>query len=316
VTAVLETAAEETSRTTAGRPPGVHREDAPYDSGPGVREYLYALRHHRWLALGTFLLVLAASVASLYVVDPVYRAEAEVLLRTEESRQLFPRTDDASGNALTRSPGAELVYVQGDAFQRRAVEAAGDDADVEARGAVTSSTPVSSALLFVAEASDATVAREAAQTWAETYVAARHESDTAKTTALRELLIADRDALQAEQEEILEPVAALDEAVAEESDPSQLSLLLEQRSALQRSLVSELDPVQAELRRVSARISGLDVDLRVLEDPQALAYVSSAAELPEGRSNGSLVQSLLVGVVAGLVLAGGAVAAARALHRS
>ena len=73
--------------------------------------------------------------------------------------------------------------------------------------------------------------------------------------------------------------------------------------------------METELRRVNTQISSLDVDLRVMEDPQALAYVSSAAELPEGRANGSMTQSVLVGVVAGLVLAGGAVAAAQALRR-
>jgi uncharacterized protein involved in exopolysaccharide biosynthesis len=52
-----------------------------------------------------------------------------------------------------------------------------------------------------------------------------------------------------------------------------------------------------------------------MEDPGALAYVSRAAELPEERANGSLTQSVLVGVVAGLVLAAGAVAAAWTLRR-
>ena len=74
--------------------------------------------------------------------------------------------------------------------------------------------------------------------------------------------------------------------------------------------------MEADLRRVEAQLSSLDVDLRVMENPEALAYVSSAAELPEERANGSMMQSVLVGVVAGLVLAGGAVAAARALRRS
>lgn len=315
LTAVLETSADQTSRTPPGRSTGAPAQDAPYDPGPGLREYLSELRRSWWLALGTFLLVLAASVGSLSVVDPVYRAEAQVLLKTDESRQLFPRTSETSGGALTRSPAAELVYAQGDAFGQLAAEAAGDEAEVEVRGAATSTSLVSSALLFVAEADDRTTAREAAQAWAETYVAARHESDTAETAALRDLLVADRDALEARQREILGPVDAVDVAVAAEDDPTELSLLLDQRLALERSLASELDPVQAELRRVSAQISGLEVDLRVLEDPQALAYVSAAAERPEDRANGTLVQALLVGVVAGLVLAGGAVAAARALRR-
>jgi uncharacterized protein involved in exopolysaccharide biosynthesis len=310
LTAVLETAADETSRTSTTRVGGNRREDPSYDSGPGLREYLAALRRYWWLALLTFLIVLAASIASLYVIDPVYRSEAEVLVRTEDSRQLFPRTGGTSAGALIRSPSAEIVYVESDEFQELAVEAAGDDAVVEVRGSLDSS-----ALVFAAEAGAREAARDAAQTWAETYVTTRHASDVAETTALRDLLVGDRDALAARQAEILQPVAALDEAVAVETDPIELSRLLNQRLAIQRTLSSELDPVETELRRVNTQLSSLDVDLRVMQNPEALAYVSSAAELPEERANGSMRQSVLVGVVAGLVLAVGAVAAARALRR-
>ncbi len=307
---MLDTAADETSRAPHASAHRVRREEQSYDSGPGLVEYLAALRRYWWLALLTFLVVLAAAIASLYVIDPVYRSDAEVLVRTEDSRQLFPRTGGTSAGALIRSPGAELIYVQSDAFQDRAVDAAGTDAEVEARSALDSS-----ALVFTAEAGNPDEAQDAAQTWAETYVAARHESDVAETTALRDLLIGDRDNLTKRQQEILQPVAALDEAVAVETDPIELSRLLNQRLAIQRTLASELDPVETELRRVNTQISSLDVDLRVMGDPQALAYVSSAAEQPEGRANGSMTQSVLVGVVVGLVLAAGAVAAAQALRR-
>jgi hypothetical protein len=310
LTAVLETAADEKVRTSTDPAGGAHRDARSDDSSTGLRDSLTAFRRYWWLALLTFLVVLAASIASLYVIDPVYRSEAEVLVRTEESRELFPRTGGNTPGALIRSPGAEVVYVESDAFQELAIDAAGDDAEVEVRNAVGSS-----ALVFVAEAGDRRGARDAAQTWAETYVATRHESDLAQTKALQDLLIGDRDALQARQQEILAPVAALDEAVAVETDPTELSELLNQRLAIQRTLAPQLDPVETELRDLTAQISGLGVDLRVMENPEALAYISSAAELPEERANGSLRQSLLVGVLGGLVLAGGAVAAAQALRR-
>lgn len=313
---MLETAATG-AQATAARADGERGDGVvSQESEPGLREYLRALRRFWWLALLVFLVVLAAAVASLYVVQPVYRAEAEVLLRTEESRQLFPRTSGTTPGALTRSPGSELVFVESDEFREQAEQEAGDEAEVEVRGRpLDPSAPVSSALVFVAEADTARGAQEAAQAWAETYVEVRHESDVADTTELRDLLIGDRDLLALRQAEILAPVAALDDAVAAETDPVELSRLLNQRLAIQRSLAPVLDPVEDELRRVNNQISGLEVDLRVMEDPEALAYVSTAAELPEERANGSLRQSVLVGVVAGLVLAGGAVSAAQALRR-
>jgi len=314
---VLETSADDASRPSTDRASGVHRGDRSFESEPGLRDNVAALRRYWWLALLTFLVVLAASVASLYVIDPVYRAEAEVLVRTEESRQLFPRTGGTSAGALIRSPSAEIIYIEGDEFQERVDEAAGDGAEVDVRS-TSGASPLSesSALVFVAEAGDAEAARDAAQTWAETYVEARHDSDVEETTELRDLLTGDRDALRAQQQEILQPVAALDDAVAAETDPVELSRLLNQRLAIQRTLASELDPVQADLRRVEAQISSLDVDLRVMENPEALAYVSNAAELPEQRANGSMTQSVAVGVVAGLVLAVAAVSVARALRRT
>ncbi len=316
VAAVLETAATG-AQAPAARADGERGDGvASQGSEPGLREYLRSLRRYWWLALLTFLVVLGASIASLYVIEPVYRAEAEVLLRTEESRQLFPRTSGATPGALTRSPGAELVYVESDAFREQAERAAGEEAEVEVRGRpLDPGAPVSSALVFVAEADTAREAQEAAQAWAETYVAVRHESDVAETTELRDLLIETRDLLLLRQAEILAPVAALDEAVAAETDPVELSRLLNQRLAIQRGLAPVLDPVEDELRRATNQISGLDVDLRVMQDAESLAYVSAAAERPEERANGSLRQSVLVGVVAGLVLAGGAVSAAQALRR-
>ena len=309
LTAVSDTAAAETTPPDMHRGAGAHREDAD-DAGPGVGEYLAAVRRYWWLGLLTFAVVLAIAVGSLFVIDPVYRSEAEVLVRTEDSQQLFPRTSGGSGGALIRSTGAEVVFVESDAFRERAQAAAGDAAEVEVRSALDSS-----ALVFSAEAGTRRAAQEAAQTWAETYVTARHESDVSQATRLRDLLVGDRDGLQARQQEILEPVAALDEAVAVETDPIELSRLLNQRLAIQRTLASELDPVETELRRLNTQIASLAIDLRVMEDPRALAYVSSAAELPEGRANASARQTVLVGIVAGLVLAGGAVAAAQARRR-
>jgi uncharacterized protein involved in exopolysaccharide biosynthesis len=304
---VLDTTSEDTARPTPETRHGVHRSERPSDADPGLREYLSALARWWWLALLVFLLVLGAAIGSLSVIDPVYRSEATVLIRTEDSRQLFPRT---SGGALVRTPGAELLYAQSDAFQDRAQAAAGDEVEVEVRA-----TPESSALVFSAEAGDREAAQEAAQTWAETYVAARHEDDRTQTQRLRDLLVGDRDGLNTRRIEILGPVAALDEAVATETDPIELSRLLNQRLAIQRNLAGELDPLEASIRQLNSQITGLEVDLRVLEDPQSVARVSSAAELPEERANGTMTQSVLVGIVAGLVLAGGAVAAAQALRR-
>ena len=303
---MLDTTPDDTARPSPERGAVTHRAHRPADADPGLREYLSALRRWWWLALLVFLLVLGAAIGSLSVIDPVYRSEATVLLRTEDSRQLFPRT---TGAAVVRTPGAELLYAQSDAFQERAQEAAGDEVEVEVRA-----TPESSALIFAAEAGDREVAREAAQTWAETYVTARHEDDRAQTQRLRDLLVGDRDALNNRRIEILRPVAALDEAVANETDPIELSRLLNQRLAIQRNLAGELDPLEAQIRQLNTQITGLDIDLRVLEDPQAVARVSSAAELPEERANGSMTQSVLVGVVAGVVLAAGAVAAAETLR--
>jgi hypothetical protein len=115
---------------------------------------------------------------------------------------------------------------------------------------------------------------------------------------------------------LLEPVAALDAAIAREPESGELSSLLNQQLALQRSLAGELNPLEADIRRLDGQIAALDLDLRVLEDPQALAVVTRAAEVPDSRADGSLTRSLVVGVLAGLVLAVAAVTLAERLRRS
>jgi len=310
----------EAGRQDGGRPEGGHFEGGRQDGGrrthrspddaPGLREYLSLLRRYWLLALLTFVVVLAASVGSLLVTDPVYRSEAEVLLRTEDSRQLFPRVGGTPAGSLVRSPEAEVLYVRSDEFQESLEEAIEGDASVDVRSELGSS-----ALVFTAEAGEPELAQQAAQTAAETYVAVRQELDLSETADLAELLAGDRGRLQEQLQTLLEPVAELDEAINATEDPTELSPLLNQRLALERSLEAEVDPLQSELRRLDAQIATLDLERRVLEDPESLARVITAAERPEGRADGSITQSLAVGVLGGLVLAAGAVAAAQALRR-
>jgi uncharacterized protein involved in exopolysaccharide biosynthesis len=277
-----------------------------------VRDRVGVLRRHWLVALLTFAVVLAASVGSFLVIDPVYRSEAEVLLRTQDSQQLFPRTSGTTVGGLVRSPGAEVEYTSSDAFQDLAVAGAdgGGEIDVEVLNELRSSV-----LVFTAEDDDAETAAATAQAWADTYVTRRHEIDVAETTRLRDLLVAERAAVDAERQAVLRPLAALDEAITAETDSADLSQLLTQRLALERSLAGALDPLEAEVRRIDGQIATLGVDLRVLEDPNALAVVSRAAVVPESQINGSMTQSLAVGILGGLVLGAVAASAADRLRR-
>ncbi|WP_369132312.1 hypothetical protein [Modestobacter sp. I12A-02662] len=280
------------------------------DAGTEAFHERVAVARRNWrVGLATFLVVLVASLGSLLVVPPVYRAQTEVLLRTQDSQQLFPRTGSTQANALTRSPGAELLYTNSDEFRAVAEGTVPGSPDMLVRNDLGSS-----ALVFVAEADEPEAAARAAQAWADTYIAQRHELDTSETTRLRDLLLADRAAVETQREQVLEPVAALDAVIAAEADPADLSQLLNQRLAVQRSLAPQLEPLDADLRRLDDQVAALDVDLRVLEDPNALAVVTQAPEVPESRVNGSLTQSLAVGVLGGLVLAAAAVTVADRLR--
>jgi hypothetical protein len=304
---VLDTTRGEGSHAEPVKADRTHRSrDAGMEA---FSERLAVLRRNWRVGLVTFLVVLVASLGSLLVIPPVYRAETEVLLRTQDSQQLFPRTATTQVNTLSRSPGAELLYTDSDGFRAVAEETVTGSPEMR-----VSNEPGSSALVFVAEADEPEAAVRASQTWADTYIAQRHQLDIEETTRLRELLTADRDAVEAQRQVLLEPVAALDTVIVAETDPATLSQLLNQRLAVQRSLATQLDPLETDLRRVDSQIAALDVDLRVLEDPHALAVVTQAPEVPESRVNGSLTQSLAVGVLGGLVLAGAAVTVADRLR--
>jgi hypothetical protein len=297
---VLDTTRGEGSHSAPVERDRAHRSrDAGMEA---LRERVAVLRRNWKVGLVTFLVVLAAALGSLLVITPVYRAETEVLLRTQESQQLFPRTGTAQASALSRSPGAELLYTGSDEFRAVAEDAVPGSPEIRVRN-----EPGSSALVFVAEADEPEAAARASQTWADTYIAQRHQLDTEETTRLRDLLLADRAAVEAQRQVLLEPVAALDTVIAGETEPARLSQLLNQRLAVQRSLAAQLEPLEADLRRVDGQVAALEVDLRVLEDPHALAVVTQAPEVPGSRVNGSLTQSLAVGLLGGLVLAAAAV---------
>jgi capsular exopolysaccharide synthesis family protein len=296
--------------STAGRHAAARRPDLD------LRGLVTLLQRYWRVAAATFAVVVVLAVASTWVSGPTYRASASVLLRTEQSAQLFPRT--AAADSLTRSPAAELEYTRSDAFRDEAREAAGNAVDVEVRRPAGERSGLlgddgSSALTFVAEAGDAEEAAATANAWADTYVASRQRLDVDETQELVALLTGERDDLQEERRLLLEPVAALDRVLALTTDSVAASRLLNQRLALEQSLAGALDPLEQELRDLNERIAALELDARVLEGEGALAFVSVRAEPPDGPVGGSLARNLLVGVVAGTVFALLAVAAVRYL---
>ena len=92
--------------------------------GMTLSEVLSIVRHRKWLAIAIIALTVGAAVAFTATASPTYRADAEVLIRTEETANLFPL---AEVGTLLRSPSAEAGFLSSTEFESAAQSTADSD---------------------------------------------------------------------------------------------------------------------------------------------------------------------------------------------
>ncbi len=256
------------------------------------------VRRWWWMILPPIAIAVGAAVALTGQMERVYAAEAEVLIRTEESANLFPLSDSAM---LLRSPSAEEGFLASTDFEQAAMEAAGSENPVTIDVGDVSSRVEPSFISFEARENDPVLAAAVAQAWADTYIVMRHELDTTdlnRTMRTLDLRLSDLDA---ERSEYLAPVAALDAVLQQTNDAVEVARLASQRLVLLQSVESNLEPIEAQAKLVRDELAELRLVHDFLGSQHLSAKVNRTAEIPDSAVSPSLMRNVLAALAVALV---------------
>lgn len=269
-----------------------------------ITDIVAVLRRWWWMFLPPVAIAVVIAIVFSITAQPVYSADAEVVIRTEESANLFPLGDL---DMLRRSPSAEAGFLASTSFEVAAFEAAGSVGEVvvDVGDANASSNP--GIIRFESKADTPELAASVAQSWADTYISLRHEAEAADLLGTIQTLEERLSSIEAERDEHLAPVHALDRTLQNTIDSSAVSLLSTQRLVLLQSIDSVLSPLDEQARLVTRELA----QLRLIEDflggGDLSARVNRTAEAPTAPISPSLPRTLAIALFLAVVLAVAAV---------
>ena len=288
----------------------MHEETVSTSQNGSVTDLLATLRRWWWMLLPPIAIGIIAAVALSSRAQPVYSAEAEVVIRTEESANLFPLSEI---EMLRRSPSAEKGFLASTAYEVAAFEAAGSVGEVQVDVGDVNSRVEPSFISFRSTASSPEEAAAVAQAWAETYISMRQDRDNDDLLATIATLESRLSAIDAERDEHLAPVHALDRSLQLTSDPSQVSLLSTQRLVLLQSIESALSPLDEQAKLVTGELAQLRLVQDFLSGGELSARVNRTAEQPISPVSPSLPRNLTLAMLLALGFGVGAVLLAETL---
>ena len=209
-------------------------ESSEWKAPLSVADMLKMARRWWWMFLPPVAIAVVLAIVLTSQATPVYAAESEVIIRTEESANLFPLSDI---DMLLRSPSAEAGFLESTEFEVAAANAADSDAQVTVDVGDVNSRVEPSFITFSARANSPELAARVAQAWAETYVELRHVRDSVELNQTIGTLESRLDELEIERQILLETVEAIDIALQTTTDAAEVSILTTQRLVLLLSLI-------------------------------------------------------------------------------
>ena len=275
-----------------------------------IAELLKMVRRWWWMCVPPIGIAIGLAVLFTTQAAPVYQAEAEVVIRTEESANLFPLSDAAM---LTRSPSAEAGFLESTEFELAAIDAADSDAEVSVDVGDVNSRVEPSFISFQARAGSAEEAARVAQAWAQTYIELRHERDAGEVTQTISILESRLAVLDAERQVHLEVVNSIDEALQRSTDTTQISQLTTQRLVLLQALAPSLEPLDAQVEIISDELAELLLVADFFDGAELSARINRTADVPDAPVSPSLPRNIVLALIAGSLLGFGAIVLAEAL---
>jgi capsular exopolysaccharide synthesis family protein len=269
---------------------------------PDLRSYLGVIARRRWLVIFTTLLAVGAATAMSLIPEPTYRVRAQVL--TAGVNDPVAMIFGANSGDVDRQANSQLAFLTSSRMRLAAASAYsgslgdGEVFRVSAREVGNSDANQTSSIAELSLVStDAVAAATLVTTYAETYVELREADDRENLLRTKERLQALLSETETQIEDVLQPVADIDQQIANGGDPE---TLLAQRSAASDQLQPQLEPLQAQASQIRSTLG--DLNLGVELSSGGGAEVLSPAWVPDTPVNPNVPLNLAIGLVFGLFL--------------
>lgn len=275
-----------------------------------IADLLNVVKRRWWMCLPPIAIAVTLAVVYTMETPPIYGAESEVVIRTEESANLFPLSDSRN---LLRSPSAEVGFLESTEFELAAIAAADSEAEVSIDVGDVNSRVEPSFISFESRAGSPEEAARVAQAWAETYIDLRHERDASEITQTIETLEASLSMLELERQDHLVAVEPIDNALQLATESADISRLSTQRIVLLQALEPTLEPINAQVSVVAGELAELRLIADFFSAEDLSARINRTADVPDGPVSPSLPRNVLLAVIAGALLGAAVILIAEAL---
>lgn len=261
-----------------------------------LRAYLNVLRR-RWkiIALVVVLAVAAALGLSLRQ-EPLYRAEAELLIRQSDSAAIVGDTPVVNANDAARRLNNEVRLFESGAIREAVADVYDgplDPDDVSASVASDTSDVVNASV----SATDPDDAADLVNLYAETFIEVRRQQRTNELLAVGEEIQAKIDELDASISEVRQPLSDLEAQLAADPDNGALADRVDDLAA---QLAGQLGPLESNRAFYESQIE--DIELSADITRSSGAQILTVAEAPDGPVSPNPLRDAVLALVLGLVL--------------
>ena len=255
---------------------------APGTASPlELRDYLRLLRRRRWTILGTVAVIVGAAAAASFVRTPIYRAQAQLLVQTQDRSSIF---DPVTGqrNDPERAVESEILVLESEPVRALVRQRVGSGPEITA-----SSIGVADGIEVVALSDDPRRAAEVATAYATSYIEFRR-------TQASEALISAGEEIRAKIGQFQSELDGLDGQIDDADRQGQTGAV--------QQLAARRDSLIRQEALFSQRLDELEVDASV-KGREALLL--SPASIPSSPVSPQPVRDLPLALLVGLLAGGG-----------
>jgi capsular exopolysaccharide synthesis family protein len=273
---------------------------------PDLRSYLAIIARRRWFVIITTLLFVAVAMAASLLPPPKYRVRAQVLTTGVNDPVALIFGGNNSGD-LDRQASSELAYLTSSEMRFEAANAyngsleGGEVFQVSAEPIRTSENQnlTSSVVELSLVSSDPEEAATLLNVYANTYVQIRENQQAEELIAVTDLLQEQLAQVQAQIDEVSQPIAELERQLNEGNDAERQAAAA-QIDETRAGLLPQLNPLNAQAGELRTQIGDLQfgVELAAAGNAELL----SGAGVPDSPVSPNLPLNLAIGVVFGLFL--------------
>lgn len=271
--------------------------DANFDDDElDLRAYLGVLRRRWKIIAAVVVLAVGAALGLALRQEPLYRAQAELLIRQSDSAQIIADSPVINANEAARRLNNEVRLFESGSMRAAVEEVYDGPLDVDDVRASVDSDSADVVNVHVT-AGDPDEAAALVNIYAERFIEVRREQRTSEMLAVGEEIRSRIDDLDRRIAEIRQPLTDLEGQLAGDPDNSSLAAQVEE---LEAQLAPQLSPLQGQRSFYESQIEDLELTAQITSTSGV--QVLTEAEAPTGPVSPTPLRDAVLALVLGLVL--------------